>query len=189
VFRSQRIIAHCFLWSTVAFGTFALSALCSSLICANFLSVWWNRIYAYCLSELRNAKIRNTESDLCVWVCYSILVVCECDKHSKLIKVTFSVLVGHLKSELDTTDLPSKKSVLSSVLYNTRFSGKRLLQSANDVTQMLVTIWSQRGISVQPHHHIIKSIARLNKDLFSLKKCLKKRRASPKHGKPFLNHV
>jgi len=83
VFRSQRIIAHCFLWSTVASGTFALSA----LICAKFLSVWWNRIYAYCLSEWRNAKTRNTESDLCVWVCYSILVVCECDKHFKLISV------------------------------------------------------------------------------------------------------
>jgi len=46
-------------------------------------------------------------------------------------------LVGHLKSEFDTTDLPSKRSVLSSVLYITRFSGKRLLQSAKDVTQML----------------------------------------------------
>jgi len=32
-------------------------------------------------------------------------------------------LVGHLKSEFDTTDLPSERSVLSSVLYITRFSG------------------------------------------------------------------
>jgi len=94
-------------------------------------------------------------------------------------------LVGHLKSEFDTTDLPSKRSVLSRVLYITRFSGKRLLQSAKDVTQMLVTIWSQRGISVRPHHHIIKPITRLHKDLLSLKKFFKKRRASPKHGKPF----
>jgi len=70
VFRSQRIIAHCFLWSTVAFGTFALGALCSSIICEKFLSVCWNRIYAYCLSEWRNAKTRNTESDLCVWVLF-----------------------------------------------------------------------------------------------------------------------
>jgi len=78
-------------------------------------------------------------------------------------------LVGHLKSEFDTTDLPYKRFVLSSVLYITIFSGKRLLQSAKDVTQMLVTIWSQRGISVRPHYHIIKSITRLHKNLFCLK--------------------
>jgi len=47
-----------------------------------------------------------------------------------------------------------------------------------------IYIWSQRGISVRSHHHIIKSRTRLHKDLFSLKN-VKKRRASPKHGKPF----
>jgi len=47
-------------------------------------------------------------------------------------------LVEHLKSEFDTTDLPSKRSVLSSVIYITRFSGKILLRSAKDVSQLPV---------------------------------------------------
>jgi len=91
-------------------------------------------------------------------------------------------LVGHLRSELDTTiyHLRDPYYLVSSILLD--FPEKDCYKN---VTQMLVTIWSLRGISVRPHHHIIKSITRLYKDLFSLKKCLKKRRASPKHGKPF----